>query len=286
MKIKMNKIHDESVKGCFCHFDNCGRQYLGRHQNGGLSFTITDESGDTRVIHIDEQIPCEDIMLFQQSSADRYVLIFFESHEHKVKVFSADGTEQSVFSLPSGVSCSLLDEKQNLWIGLSDEGIYSDENPDGHSVLCFTLDGQLKEIHIDQQLSEIYAPVVDDCYALAEKNGLIYMLYYSYTVIAAFDETDVKRVWIISDQACSGIYDQLAISDDGFWICKDNHLLSLIPADVSLPVQEVTCCDPDGRELSGHQLKLTGNSIYAVSTSGIYKRDISNGKQNEFFSAK
>lgn len=59
-------------------------------------------------------------------------------------------------------------------------------------MLCFILDGQLKETHIDQQLSEIYAPVVDDCYALAEKNGLIYMLYYSYTVITAFDETGVK----------------------------------------------------------------------------------------------
>lgn len=286
MKIKMNKIHDDLVKGCFCHFDGRGRLYLGRHQNGSLSFTITEESGDTREVHIDEQIPSEDIMLFQQSSDDRYVLVFFESHEHKVKVFSADGKEQSVFSLPSGASCSLLDEKQNLWVGLSDEGIYDDENSNGQSMLCFTLDGQLKETHIDQQLSEIYAPVVDDCYALAEKNGLIYMLYYSYTVIAAFDETDVKRVWIISDKACSGVYDQLAISDDGFWICKDDHSLSFIPADVSLPVQEVTCCDPDGGELSGHQLKLTSNAIYAVSTSGIYKRDISNGKQNEFFSAK
>ncbi|COD04563.1 DNA-binding protein [Bacillus sp. PW192] len=278
MKIKMNKLHDEPVKGCFIHFDDRGRLYLGRHQNGSLSFTITEESGDTREVHIDEQIPCEDIMLFQQSSDDRYVLIFFESHEYKVKVFSTDGKEQSVFSLPSGASCSLLDEKQNLWVGLSDEGIYDDENSNGQSVLCFTLDGQLKETHIDQQLSEIYAPVVDDCYALAEKDGLIYMLYYAYTIIAAFDETDVKRVWIVSDKAYSGVYDQLAISDDGFWICKDDHSLSLIPADVSLPMQEITCCDADGDELSGHQLKLTGDAIYAVSNSGIYKRDISNGK--------
>ncbi|MCP6680739.1 DNA-binding protein [Bacillus nakamurai] len=277
MKIKMNKIHNESTKGCFCHFDGCGRLYLGRHQNGSLSFTITEESGDTRVIHIDEQIPCEDIMLFQQSSADRYVLIFFESHEYKVKVFSADGIEKNAFILPSGVSCSLLDEKQNLWIGLCDEGIYSDENPDRHSVLCFTLDGQLKETHIDQQLSEMYAPAVDDCYALAEKNGLIYMLYYSYTVIAAFDETDVKRVWIVSDKECSGVYDQLAISNDGFWVCKDEHSLFLIPADVSLPTQEVTCSDQDGRELSIQQLKLTSNAIYAISDWGIYKRDISKG---------
>ncbi|MGC2841401.1 hypothetical protein ACOBP9_05990 [Bacillus velezensis] len=50
MKIKMNKIVGESVKGFFCHFDNCGRLYLGRHQNGGLSITIIDESGDIRVI--------------------------------------------------------------------------------------------------------------------------------------------------------------------------------------------------------------------------------------------
>lgn len=65
MKIKMNKIHDDLVKGCFCNFDGCGRLYLGRHQNGSLSFTITEESGDTREVHIDEQIPSEDIMLFQ-----------------------------------------------------------------------------------------------------------------------------------------------------------------------------------------------------------------------------
>ncbi|KXZ23318.1 DNA-binding protein [Bacillus nakamurai] len=277
MKIKMNKIHNESTKGCFCHFDDCGRLYLGRHQNGSLSFTITEESGDTRVIHIDEQIPCEDIILFQQSSDDRYVFVYSKLYEYKVKVFSADGKEQSAFSLPSGASCSLLDEKQNLWVGLSDEGIYGDENPSGQSVLCFTLDGQLKKTHIDQQLSEIYAPVVDDCYALAEKDGLIYMLYYSYTVIAAFDETDVKRVWIISDKEYCGVYDQLAISDDGFWICKDEHSLFLIPADVSLPIQEVTCFDPDGRELSIQQLKLTSNAIYAISDSGIYKRDISKG---------
>ncbi|AOU02834.1 hypothetical protein A2I97_18025 [Bacillus velezensis] len=49
MKIKMNKIVEESVKGFFCHFDNCGRLYLRRHQNDGLSFTIIDKSGDIRV---------------------------------------------------------------------------------------------------------------------------------------------------------------------------------------------------------------------------------------------
>lgn len=50
MKIKMNKIHDESIKGRFFHFDNCGRLYLGRHQNDRFSFTIIDELGDIRVI--------------------------------------------------------------------------------------------------------------------------------------------------------------------------------------------------------------------------------------------
>ncbi|OTQ84756.1 hypothetical protein BG30_12980 [Bacillus subtilis subsp. subtilis] len=124
-------------------------------------------------------------------------------------------------------------------------------------------------------------PVVDDCYALAEKDGLIYMLYYSYTVIAAFDETDVRRVWIVSDKDYSGVYDQLAISDDGFWISKDEHSLSLLPADVSMPVQEVKCCDQDGREFSIQQLKLISNAIYALSDSGIYKRDIRGGKTNE-----
>lgn len=107
------------------------------------------------------------------------------------------------------------------------------------------------------------------------------MLYYSYTVIAAFDETDVRRVWIVSDKDYSGVYDQLAISDDGFWISKDEHSLSLLPADVSMPVQEVKCCDQDGREFSIQQLKLISNAIYALSDSGIYKRDIRGGKTNE-----
>ncbi|EPH6067324.1 hypothetical protein ACS0ME_005702, partial [Escherichia coli] len=70
---------------------------------------------------------------------------------------------------------------------------YDDENPNGHSVWCFTLDGQQKEIHIDRKLEEMDAPAVDDCYGLAEKNGLIYMLYYGDAVIAAFDDTVVRR---------------------------------------------------------------------------------------------
>ncbi|MED2911594.1 DNA-binding protein [Bacillus velezensis] len=280
-KLIMNKIKKEVNEGCFFHVDNHERMYIGKKGKTGIIISIFDLSGDIRRFETNEQILCEDIILFQQSSDDRYVFVYSKLHEYKVKVFSANGKEQSVFSLPSGASCSLLDEKQNLWVGLSDEGIYDDENSNGQSVLCFTLDGKLKETHIDQQLSEIYAPVVDDCYALAEKDGLIYMLYYAYTIIAAFDETDVKRVWIVSDKAYSGVYDQLAISDDGFWICKDEQSLSLIPADVSLPMQEVKCCDPDGRELSIQQLKLTSNAIYAISDSGIYKRDIRGGKSNE-----
>ncbi len=278
-KLKMNKIINTDTQGCFFHADTQGRVYIGKGK-GDITVSIYDPSGDVRDFKVKEQIAYSDIQLFQQC-ADGYVFVYYESYEPKVKVFSEEGRVKIDYYLPSGTSCSLLDEKQNLWVGLSDEGIYDDENPSGQSVLCFTLDGQLKETHIDQQLSEIYAPVVDDCYALAEKDGLIYMLYYSYTVIAAFDETDVKRVWIVSDKECSGVYDQLAISDDGFWICKDEHSLSLIPADVSLPVQEVKCCDPDGRELSIQQLKLTSNAIYAISDSGIYKRDIRGGKANE-----
>ncbi|MDA7025193.1 DNA-binding protein [Bacillus sp. CLL-7-23] len=275
-KLIMNKIQKVINDGCFFHVDNHERMYICKKGNTGISFSIIDLSGDIQGFEINEQIPCEDIILFQQSSDDRrYVFIYSKMYEYKVKVFSADGKEECAFSLPSGASCNLLDEKQNLWVGLSDEGIYDDENPSGHSVLCFTLDGQLKETHIDQQLSEIYAPAVDDCYALAEKNGLIYMLYYSDTVIAAFDEADVKRVWIISDKEYSGVYDQLAVSDDGFWICKDEHSLSLIPADVSLPKQEVKCYDSEGHELSIQQLRLTMNAIYAISDSGIYKWDFS-----------
>ncbi|APH66769.1 DNA-binding protein [Bacillus subtilis] len=276
-KLKMNKIINTDTQGCFFHADTQGRVYIGKGEKGDITVSIYDPSGDVRDFKVKEQIAYSDIQLFQQC-ADGYVFVYYESYEPKVKVFSEEGRVKSDYYLPSGTSCSLLDEKQNLWVGLSDEGIYDDENPSGQSVLCFTLDGQLKETHIDQQLSEIYAPVVDDCYALAEKDGLIYMLYYSYTVIAAFDENDVKRVWIVSDKECSGVYDQLAISDDGFWICKDEHSLSLLPADVSMPVQEMKCCDQDGRELSIQQLKLTSNAIYALSDSGIYKRDIRGGK--------
>ncbi|PLR90914.1 DNA-binding protein [Bacillus halotolerans] len=279
-KLNMNKITNTDTQDCFFHADAQGRVYIGKGVKGDLTISIYDPSGDARHFKVKEQIAYSDIQLFQQCT-NGYVFVYYESYEPKVKVFLEEGREKSVFHLPSEVSCCLLDEKQNLWVGLSDEGIYSDENTNGKSVLCFTLDGQLQETNIDQQLSEIYAPVVDDCYALAEKDGLTYMLYYSYTVIAAFDEMDVKRVWIISDKEYSGVYDQLAISNDGFWVCRDEHSLFLIPADVSQPVQEVKCCDRDGRELSIQQLKLTSNSIYALSDSGIYKRDIRGGQSNE-----
>lgn len=272
-KLKMNKIINTNTHDYFFHADAQGRVYIGKGVKSDMTISIYDPSGDVRDFKVKEQIAYSDFLLFQQCT-NGYVFVYYESYEPKVKVFSEEGRVKSAFHLPSGVSCCLLDEKQNLWVGLSDEGIYDDENSNGQSVLCFTLDGQLKETHIDQQLSGIYAPAVDDCYALAEKNGLIYMLYYSYTVIAAFDETDVRRVWIVSDKECSGVYDQLAISDDGFWICKDEHSLSLIPADVSLPVQEVKCCDSNGEALDVQQLKLTSNAVYAVTSSGVYKQDI------------
>ncbi len=272
-KIKMNKIINTDIQDYFFHADAQGRVYIGKGVKSDMTISIYDPSGDVRDFKVKEQIAYSDILLFQQCT-NGYVFVYYESYEPKVKVFSEEGRVKSAFQLPSGVSCCLLDEKQNLWVGLSDEGIYDDENSNGQSVLCFTLDGQLKETHIDQQLSEIYAPAVDDCYALAEKNGLIYMLYYSYTVIAAFDETEVKRVWIISDKECSGVYDQLAISADGFWICKDEHSFSLIPADVSLPMQEVKCCDSNGEALDVKQLKLTSKAVYAVTSSGVYKQDI------------
>ncbi len=272
-KLNMNKIININTQDCFFYVDSQGRVYIGKGVKGDITISIYDPSGAVRDFKVKEKIAYNDIQLFQQCE-NGYVLVYYESYEPKVKVFSEEGRVKSAFHLPSGVSCCLLDEKQNLWVGLSDEGIYDDENSNGQSVLCFTLDGQLKETHIDQQLSEIYAPVVDDCYALAEKNGLIYMLYYSYTVITAFDETGVKRVWIISDKESSGVYEQLAISDDGFWICKDEHSLSLIPADVSLPMQEVRCYDSNGEALDVQQLKLTSNAVYAVTSSGVYMQDI------------
>lgn len=45
------------------------------------------------------------------------------------------------------------------------------------------------------------------------------MLYYGDAVIAAFDETVVRRVWILSDkEPDSEAFDQLAISEEGFWL--------------------------------------------------------------------
>ncbi len=272
-KLKMNKIINIATQDCFFQADAQGRVYIGKGMKGDITISTYDPSGDVWDFKVKEQIAYSDIQLFQQC-AKGYVFVYYESYKLKAKVFSEGGRVKSAFQLPSGVSCCLLDEKQQLWVGLCDEGIYGDEHSNGQSVLCFTLDGQLKETHIDQQLSEIYAPAVDDCYALAEKNGLIYMLYYSYTVIAAFDETDVRRVWIVSDKECSGVYDQLAISDDGFWICKDGHSLSLIPADVSLPMEEVKCCDLNGEALDVQQLKLTSQAVYTVTSSGVYKQDI------------
>ncbi|WHY26618.1 hypothetical protein ACSC83_19925 [Bacillus velezensis] len=147
---------------------------------------------------------------------------------------------------------------------------------------CFTLDGKQKEMYIDRKLEEMDAPVVDECYGLAEKNGLIYMLYYGDAVIAAFDETVVRRVWILSDEAPkSEVFDQLTVTKEGFWIgtvnCYRADLkpsLYLISADVSLPMQEVKCCDSNGEALDVQQLKLTSNAVYAVTSSGVYKQDI------------
>ncbi|MEX2056882.1 hypothetical protein [Bacillus halotolerans] len=146
---------------------------------------------------------------------------------------------------------------------------------------CFTLDGKQKEMYIDRKLEEMDAPVVDDCYGLAEKNGLIYMLYYG-DAVAAFDENVVRRVWILSDEAPkSEAFDQLTVSKEGFWVgtvnCYRADLkpsLYLISADVSLPMQEVKCCDSNGVALDVQQLKLTSNAVYAVTSSGVYKQDI------------
>lgn len=45
------------------------------------------------------------------------------------------------------------------------------------------------------------------------------MLYYGDAVIAAFDETVVRRVWILSDkEPNSEAFYQLAISEEGFWL--------------------------------------------------------------------
>ncbi len=280
-KLKMNKIINTNTQDCFFHADPQGCVYIGKGEKGDITISIYDPSGDVRDFRVKEQIAYSDILLFQQC-ADGYVFVYYESYEPKVKVFSEEGRVKSAFHLPSGVSCCLLDEKQNLWVGLNDEGIYDDENPNGHSVWCFTLDGQQKEIHIDRKLEEMDAPAVDDCYGLAEKNGLIYMLYYGDAVIAAFDDTVVRRVWILSDkEPDSEAFDQLAISEEGFLVgtfnCYSEELessLYLISADVSQEMEEITCCDSNGEAIDVQQLKLTSNGVYAVASSGVYKQDI------------
>lgn len=280
-KLKMNKIINIDTQDCFFHADAQGRVYIGKGVKDDLTISIYDPSGVVQDFKVKEQITCSDIQLFQQC-ANGYVFVYYDSHEPKVKVFSEEGRVRSAFCLPSGVSCCLLDEKQHFWVGLCDEGIYHDENPKGDSVWCFTLDGKQKEMYIDRKLEEMDAPVVDECYGLAEKNGLIYMLYYGDAVIAAFDETVVRRVWILSDEAPkSEVFDQLTVTKEGFWIgtvnCYRADLkpsLYLISADVSLPMQEVKCCDSNGEALDVQQLKLTSNAVYAVTSSGVYKQDI------------
>ncbi|MCY8489159.1 hypothetical protein [Bacillus atrophaeus] len=137
-------------------------------------------------------------------------------------------------------------------------------------------------MHIDRKLEDMNAPVVAECHGLAEKDGLIYMLYYGDAVIAAFDETVVRRVWILSDEAPkSEAFDQLTVAKEGFWIGTVNFYradlkpsLYLISADVSQEMEEVTCCDSNGVALDVQQLKLTSNAVYAVTSSGVYKKDI------------
>ncbi len=111
---------------------------------------------------------------------------------------------------------------------------------------------------------------------------MIYMLYYGDAVIAAFDETVVRRVWILSDkEPDSEAFDQLAISEEGFLVgtfnCYSEELessLYLISADVSQEMEEITCCDSNGEAIDVQQLKLTSNAVYAVASSGVYKQDI------------
>lgn len=280
-KLKMNKIINTNTRDCFFHADAQGRVYIGKGEKGDITVSIYDPSGEVRDFKVKEQMAYSDIHLFQQC-ANGYVFVYYESYEPKVKVFSEEGRVKSAFCLPSEVSCCLLDEKQHLWVGLCDEGIYHDENPSGHSVWCFTLDGKQKEMYIDRKLEEMDAPAVDECYGLAEKNGLIYMLYYGDAVIAAFDETVVRRVWILSDEAPkSEVFDQLTVTKEGFWIgtvnCYRADLkpsLYLISTDVSQEMEEITCCDSNGEALDVQQLKLTSNAVYAVTSSGVYKQDI------------
>ncbi|KUP36562.1 DNA-binding protein [Bacillus halotolerans] len=279
-KLKMNKIINTKTQDCFIHADAQERVYIGKGGKGDITVSIFDPSGEVRDFKVKEQIAYSDILLFQQC-ADGYVLVYYESYEPKVKVFSEEGRVKTSFCLPSGVSCCLLDEKQHLWVGLCDEGIYHDENPNGQSVWCFTLDGKQKEMYIDRKLEEMDAPAVDECYGLAEKNGLIYMLYYG-DAVAAFDESVVRRVWILSDEAPkSEAYDQLTVSKEGFWVgtvnCYRADLkpsLYLISTDVSQEMEEITCCDSNGVALDVQQLKLTSNAVYAVTSSGVYKQDI------------
>ncbi|PRR91001.1 DNA-binding protein [Bacillus atrophaeus] len=279
-KLKMNKIINMNTQDCFFHADAQGRVYIGKGVKGDITISIYDPSGDVRDFKVKEPIAYSDIQLFQQC-ANGYVFVYYESYEPKVKVFSEEGRVKRAFHLPSGVSCCLLDEKQQLWVGLCDEGIYHDENPNGDSVWCFTLDGKQKEMYIDRNLEGMAAPAVDECYGLAEKNGLIYMLYYG-DAVAAFDENVVRRVWVLSDEPPkSEAFDQLTVSKIGFWIgtvnCYSADLkpsLYLISTDVSQEMEGITCCDSNGEALDVKQLKLTSKAVYAVTSSGVYKQDI------------
>lgn len=132
-KLNMNKIININTQDCFFYVDSQGRVYIGKGVKGDITISIYDPSGAVRDFKVKEKIAYNDIQLFQQCE-NGYVLVYYESYEPKVKVFSEEGRVKSAFHLPFGVSCCLLDEKQQLWVGLCDEGIYHDENPNGHSV--------------------------------------------------------------------------------------------------------------------------------------------------------
>ncbi|MCY7899648.1 hypothetical protein [Bacillus inaquosorum] len=113
-KLKMNKIINMDTQDCFIHAVAQERVYIGKGEKGDITISIYDPSGNVRDIKVKEQITCSDIQLFQQCR-NGYVFVNYESYEPKVKVFSEEGRVKSAFRLPSGVSCCLLDEKQNLW---------------------------------------------------------------------------------------------------------------------------------------------------------------------------
>ncbi|WP_141769823.1 DNA-binding protein [Shouchella lonarensis] len=277
LNIEMTKVHPPVTKECFFHVDVQGRIYVGVNHAKGILFSIYDNQSGWTQTEIPIQITYDEIALFQQCKENKYAMVYRGEDGWCLSIHTSTGKmiRSITLPLPLDIICWYLDERDLLWIGMGEESIFGDEGCECDSVYCYSLDGELVFSGIDEDLSDMCAPNICECYAIARKDGLMYVAYYPDLVIAAFDETSIKRVWVLNENSQFDFgYGQLSISREGFWLATDEHALYFVSHHVNEGMKQVKCCDISGKELHIHALKLTEKAIYAHTDTGIYQYEL------------